>query len=74
MTEHPNNPKIFIDTGDPCLALRKSILLSAHKVIKERPENAVPLFKQKRYTIPCLAEQAPTTMGYGCSSSKLRFL
>jgi hypothetical protein len=65
IAEHPDNPKIFIYTGDPCLTFREPVLLPAHQMIHGGPEHAVSFFKKEGNPVSRFPEQTSPAMGHG---------
>ena len=66
VTEHPNNPKIFVDTGDPGLPFRKFVFRPRSQMMKKGPKDGVSFFQKEGDSVSCLAEKVPAPMRDGC--------
>jgi len=65
VTEHPDNPKIFVDTGDPGLPFRKLVFRARSQMMHKVPKDGVSFFQKEGDSVSCLAEKVPTPMRDG---------
>src|SRR4030042_1699285 len=65
VTEHPDNPKILVDTGDPGLPFRKFVFRARSQMMYKVPKEGVSFFQKEGDSVSCLAEKIPAPMRDG---------
>lgn len=69
ITKHPDNPKIFIDAGDPGLSFGEFVFRSrSRQVTKKISKYGVSFFQKEGNSVSCLTEKVSAPMRNGCLS------